>query len=244
MSLDLPLHYSQTLSLRCLTMSQHSFRSCEPLSLQFRHPSCTVIAGPSQSGKTTFLSSLIASRERMFAPPVGRVIYCYGQYQSAFDAMSNVEFVQGPDYERLLDPSVPTLLVLDDLMSHPSLELVKLFTVTAHHSNVSVFFVVHNIFYPHPSFRTAMLNTQYVLLFRSVRGLSQVTALARQIAPSGSGRARRIVEAYQDATATPYTYLLIDLHPQTPDYLRLRAEILPGEGDEAYGCRLSTAYKY
>ena len=89
-----------------------------------------------------------------------------------------------------------------------------------------------------------MLNTQYVLLFRSVRGLSQVTALARQIAPTGSGRARRIVEAYQDATATPYTYLLIDLHPQTPDYLRLRAEILPGEGDEAYGCRLSTAYKY
>ena len=74
------------------------------------------------------------------------MIYCYGQYQAAFDDMRGVEFVQGPDYERLLDPSVPTLLVSDDLMSHPCLELVKLFTVTAHHYIVSLFFVVHNIY--------------------------------------------------------------------------------------------------
>jgi len=178
----------------------------------------------------------------MFTPSVERVIYCYGQYQTAFGGMEDVEFVQGPDYERLLDPSIRTLLVLDDLMTHPDLDLVRLFTVTSHHSNVSVFFVVHNIFYPHPSFRTAMLNAQYLLLFRSVRGTSQVSALARQIA--GPGQTSRIVAAYQDATKEPFSYLLIDMHPQTPDHLRLRARVLPREGDELLGCRLSVAYKY
>ena len=180
----------------------------------------------------------------MFNPSIQRVIYCYGQYQTIFDELNDVEFVQGPDYERLLDPGVRTLLILDDLMSDPNLNLTRLFTVTSHHFNLSVFFVVHNIFYPHPSFRTAMLNTQYVMLFRSVRGLSQVSALARQIAGHGTGQSTRIVSAYQDATRKPYTYLLIDMHPQTPDHLRLRAQILPDEGEQILGCRLASVYKY
>jgi hypothetical protein len=39
-----------------------------------------------------------------------------------------------------------------------------------------------------------------------------------------------LTEAYEDVTAKPYSYLFIDLHQQTPEVIRIRTNILPGEG--------------
>ena len=40
-----------------------------------------------------------------------------------------------------------------------------------------------------------------------------------------------MIEAFEDATScTPYGVLVVDLKPTTPDYLRLRSNILPEEG--------------
>jgi hypothetical protein len=43
-----------------------------------------------------------------------------------------------------------------------------------------------------------------------------------------------LIEAYKDATQKPYTYLLIDLHPQTVDEYRLRAKIFPDKYQVVY----------
>jgi hypothetical protein len=45
---------------------------------------------------------------------------------------------------------------------------------------------------------------------------------------------RFLVEAYNDATARPHGYLLLDLKPGTEDRLRVRTDILPGEVDIVY----------
>jgi hypothetical protein len=43
------------------------------------------------------------------------------------------------------------------------------------------------------------------------------------------GCGKYLIEAYKDATEKAYSYLLIDLRPQTEDKYRLRAKIFPDE---------------
>ena len=50
-----------------------------------------------------------------------------------------------------------------------------------------------------------------------------------------------LADAFADATAAPHSYLLLDLHPETPEHLRVRARIFPGERTEVY---VQREYKY
>ena len=50
-----------------------------------------------------------------------------------------------------------------------------------------------------------------------------VRNLAQQAYP---GRVPYVMDCFQDATNQPYGYLLFDLHPATPDPLRLRTNLL------------------
>lgn len=71
--------------------------------------------------------------------------------------------------------------------------------------------------------RDVHLNSQYVILFQNPRDRSQFGHFARQIEPQKSGR---LIEAYKDATSRPYSHLLIDMKPETPEILRYRADTL------------------
>ena len=198
------------------------------ISTKFRHPFTCIVSGASMSGKTVFLSKFIRQREQLIHPPVQRVIYSYKKYQDIFDTMPDVQFVRGDNYK--LDKNIPTLLIIDDQAQdiEPK-QLVELFTVNCHHDNTSLMFVTQNLFMQNKGYRTAGLNAQSLILFKSPRGPSQINYLARQLTPSKSGR---IQEIYQQATKDPYTYLLIDLKPDTPEVLRYRDNILPDEGME------------
>ncbi|XP_070548904.1 uncharacterized protein [Ptychodera flava] len=55
---------------------------------------------------------------------------------------------------------------------------------------------------------------------------TQITHLVKQMYP---GHTRFIQEAFTNASREPYGYLLIDLKPNTPEVLRLRTNIFPGE---------------
>ncbi|GIY20858.1 hypothetical protein CDAR_607591 [Caerostris darwini] len=55
---------------------------------------------------------------------------------------------------------------------------------------------------------------------------SQIMHLGRQLYPSQTKFFR---EVYEDATSKPFSYLLIDLIPDTDDSLRLRSGIFPGD---------------
>jgi hypothetical protein len=81
------------------------------------------ICGPSFCVKTVWLQQLLVSKS--IQPPIQRIVWCYGQWQSAYEQMSrtlpNVEFVRGipNDLERdsYFYTSVNNLIVLDDLMT-------------------------------------------------------------------------------------------------------------------------------
>lgn len=206
----------------------------------FRHPFTCLCVGATMSGKTHFLAKLIQYRDVVISPRVQRVIYSYKKYQPIFDSMKNVEFVQGMTFT--LDKTIPTLLIVDDQMLNDSKNdrLAELFTVNCHHDNTSVIFVSQNLFFQNKAYRTACLNAQYLILFRSPRGTSQIHHLARQMFVGERGR--DMVRAFENATEKPFSYIVIDLKPDTPQCLRLRSNVLPDEGVVFGGVQLAHCY--
>ena len=106
-----------------------------------------------------------------------------------------------------------------------------LFTKYVHHQNLSVLYIVQNIFNNAKNHRTLSLNANYIVLFKNPRDKAQVSHLARQMFPR---KPKILQEAFDDATADPYSYLLMDFRQDTPENLRLRTKIFPGEAQIVY----------
>lgn len=213
--------------------------SVDPKYAKFRHPFSCLVVGPSMCGKTNLIAKLIEHKDDLITPRVCRVIYSYKIYQSIFNTMKGVEFVQGMNFS--LDKDYPTLIVIDDqLLSQECDKVAELFTVGCHHENTSVIFVSQNLFFQSKNYRTASLNSQYFILFKSPRTLGQITHLARQMF-SGE-KAKAVVRAYENATMEPFSYIILDFKPDTPECLRVKTNILPEEGLLFQGVHLSHCY--
>ena len=122
-----------------------------------------------------------------------------------------IKFIQGiPDDEDeiVTDPSATHLVIFDDMLGDKDEEKIKLcFTRKGHHRNASVVYITQNLFQQSKSSRTISLNAHYLVLFQSPRDKMQIKVLANQL------------------QAIPHGYLLVDLKPNTPDYLRFRTQI-------------------
>lgn len=201
------------------------------MSLPFLHPFTALVAGPTGCGKTRFVFKTIENADVMIRPPPRRIVYCYGERQSLFDNYPQVDFRKGlPDIDQF-DGREPTLVVIDDLMDEANESIAQLFTRGSHHRNISVVFLVQNLFHRNKHIRTISLNSHYLVLFKNPRDASQFAVLARQMYPNKSAFA---VDAYKDATRRPYSYLLVDLRTEQDDELRLRTDIFPGETHYVY----------
>ena len=66
------------------------------------------------------------------------------------------------------------------------------------------------------------LNTQYSILFKNPRDQLQVMTLSRQMFPHCP---YLFMDQFNQATAEPYVYLVIDLKQNTPDHQRLRTDV-------------------
>ncbi len=104
----------------------------------------------------------------------------------------------------------PQIIVIDDMMTEMAKnpELSDLFTKGSHHLNISVIFIVQNIFHQGKEMRNISLNSQYIILLKSFRNMSQIKHLEYQIFGEKS---KTFMEIYEDATSKPFGYLLIDI---------------------------------
>jgi len=135
------------------------------------------------------------------------------------------------------------MIVLDDLMfeMQGSKEVSNLFTRMVHHTPCTVISISQNLFQGGKEARTRALNTQYIVLFKNPRDPSQINILARQMYPND---AKFLIHAYQDAISRrKYGYLFIDLQQETPDELRVRAQILPEEAPQIAYNSVKSSYK-
>ena len=202
-------------------------------SMILKHPFTCIISGPTGCGKTSLVKSIFL--EDAVQPRPKHILWLYAADQPLYKGMKQVNFVKGipENIESRFNPSHNNLLIIDDLMTelHSDARLTRLFSVGSHHRNLSVIFIVHNLFHQGREMRNISLNSHYLILFKNPRDKQQVATLARQMYPSSW---RFLVEAYNDATANPHGYLLLDLKPSTDGKFRVRSKILPGEVDVVY----------
>ena len=202
-----------------------------------QHPFTCIVARCTQSGKTVWVKTLLENSQKTISPPPQRIIWCYGQWQpSYFDmrTMPGIEFNEGIpddiDNADYLDVSQRNLIVLDELMAQSGKDkrIADLFTKGSHHRNLSIIYIVQNIFHQGKEMRNISLNAHYIVLFKSPRDKQQISMLARQVYP---GRVQELMRSYEHATSRPHGYLMLDLKPTTDDQQRLKTNILPGEAD-------------
>ena len=115
-----------------------------------------------------------------------------------------------------MDPSKRNLIIFDDLMTEAKCDqrIADLFTKGSHHRNISIVYLTQNVFPQGRACRDIALNTQYLVLFNNPIDRQQVATLARRIYPSTCATFMR---KFEDATARPYGYLVLDLKSSTSE---------------------------
>jgi GTPase SAR1 family protein len=193
------------------------------------HPFSFIFAGCTKSGKTVWVKSLLENAQTSINPTPQRIIWCYGQWQlSYFDMMTGIEFNEGVpddiDNADYLDVSQRNLIVLDDLMAQSGKDkcIFDLFTKGNHHRNLSIIYIVQNIFIQGKEMRNISLNAHYIVLFKSPRDKQKISMLARQV---NHGKLQEFMRSYEDATRRPHGYLMLDLKPTTDDQQRLKTVV-------------------
>ena len=147
-------------------------------------------------------------------------------------AMPYNEFVKGIptalEQDSYFDVNKRNLIVFDDQMIDASKDkrIVNLFTRGSHHRNLSVIYIVQNLFHQGKGSRSISLNSHYLVLFKNTRDKLQILTLSKQMYP---GQTDFFLNQYEEAVKRPFRYLLIDLKTTTQDNCRLRTNVLPSE---------------
>lgn len=193
----------------------------------FEHPFTMLIAGPTQSGKTTWFKQVLESNR--IRPQPQRILWFYAQWQPLYESMKGyVEFHRGiPDWinqPNLLDQRANNVMVFDDLMESvaDSKTVSHLFTEGSHHRNLSVVLFLQNVFPNGRQSRNISLNAQYIVLFRNPRDLRQVSYLSQQLYPQKS---QEFVQYFNQVTAQqPYTAVVLNLKTNASEDERVTVE--------------------
>lgn len=221
------------------------------MAFHFKHPFTCIVCGPTQSGKTYFVSKMVEHAKEVILPTPTRILWYGGGQQPMAGEMetlisAGVEVKDGLDNLQLDLAALPgtsssssssssetreaTLIIIDDLMTEAgrAQEVCDLFTRGSHHGNISIVLIMQNLFHQSRCMRTISLNSQYIVLLKNPRDAAQVRYLGQQLFP-GRRRLEFFVDAYKQATLRPHGYLLVDLTQTTLDEKRILSDILPQE---------------
>lgn len=204
--------------------------------MKLLHPFTCIVSGPSGCGKSSLVKQILD--QNVIEPRPNKIVWLYAEDQPLYTSLkkdNRVEFIKGipDDLESLFNARQNNVLILDDLMTqlHSDERLTRLFSVGSHHKNLSVVFIIHNLFHQGKEMRTLSLNSHYIILFKNPRDRLQISTLARQMYP---GDSKFMVESFENATSAAHGYLMIDLKPATEDKLRIRTGILPQDTQIVY----------
>jgi len=198
------------------------------------HPSTVIVSGPTGCGKTLLTARLLI--ESKFNPMPERIVWVYSEKQELYKQLGDlmdIEFIKGYKTEiyESFSPNTTNLLVLDDQMTTiaDSKDLLDLFTKGSHHRNLTIIFLIQNMYFSGKSMRTTNLNTQYQIIFKSPRALGQVTRLSLDLFRNN----KFLPEAFKDATVKKFSFILLDVHPDS-DEAPVRSPIFNDEQNYAY----------
>ena len=210
----------------------------------FSHPTQIIITGPTKAGKTTLTTQILSNRDVMFPdPPLQEIYWFYSMEPSVSQArkdLPGVNFIQGqPTFEKLnsLDKRIPKLVVLDDMMDMTDKkgtfeELKKVFTALSHHGNMSLMFLVQDLYVNKNMTRLAN-QAENVLAMCNGAATYQLGKLANKL--FGPGHEPFIRWAVSDVKShSKYGYLLLSTAAGLPECYKVRSRILPGDQNAFY----------
>jgi hypothetical protein len=205
----------------------------------FRHPTTSLIAGPTQCGKTYFFISVQKNKRNQ--PEPQRIVWVCGEWHSAYAELQRelpqIEFVKNfqPQLCESFDRRVRNLVVLDDQMENRNAHkrgthsVVKFFIQGSLHRNMTAVYIVQNLFNQDRSMRTVSLNVHCIIVFKNPRDGTLIQTLVCQVFP---GNSTPLLDAFKDATTvtsgdsgTARGNLLLDFHPTSCDALRMLTNI-------------------
>jgi hypothetical protein len=141
-------------------VDSRNYKPTQVHEFKFKHPFCMMVCGPSRSGKTKWVAKLLKNRYEMIDTAVDSILYCYAHWQPTYAEVkidvSGITFQRGLPSEQELEEMNDCLIVIDDLMNEavkdPS--LLNAFTEGSHHKNISVVFLMQNIYHKGPHAKT------------------------------------------------------------------------------------------
>jgi len=207
-----------------------------PYDIRFQTPFNCLVSGVSGSGKTTFVKNLLTLKDKLFTEEPARVFLFYKIMQDIYLEMETSglvhELINVGDEMPTLDEITNMVhkykdqggscMIFDDTMSDLSPMFQDIFCNLSHHENSSIIFLTQNLFFQNPVFRTMSLNSHYLVLMKNVRDNQQISILAKQYSPNNIGY---IIQAYAKATTRPFSFLLLDFKPNSPQKIRLRSNL-------------------
>ena len=159
--------------------------------------------------------------------------YCYGAWQPAYDRMKHhgIRFHQGIPQEQHILSWFPKggILVLDDLMDECGNDknILDIFTKYSLHKNVTVIYLLQDIFPVGKYSKTISRNVHYVWAFKNPSDQEGIRNLLVQAFPSNWST---VLETFQKVTEQRHGYLLLDFHPTSPDTQRVLSNVLKDQG--------------
>ena len=198
---------------------------------RLKSPFSCIVAGPSMSGKTYFVSNLINNWNVLVDKPYDYIVWWYGQASPFLEKLSQVfkdkiTLIQGvpQDLNEYVQPDRVGIFVFDDSQSEicESHQIADLFTKKCHHENICTLVIFQNLFCEGKFRKTIYRNSSYLVLFKSPLDNTLVYSLARKIFPHNSGV---FLSIFQRATEKAFGYLFIDGKVDTPADARFRSDI-------------------
>jgi|TARA_B110000208_G_scaffold35914_1_gene47650 hypothetical protein len=184
----------------------------EVVDSKLEKPFRLIIGGGSGCGKTTILKEIVDKSH--FSSPFDKIVYCYPDYLEEIP----IEFDQIVEYHAgICDAkyfsSLPknTLLLFDDMMTEcgKSDEIMKLFSVIARKKNISIIFLVQNIYDQSRQFRNIRLNATSFILFKFFAANDVNNRILRDI-----GADQLVPKSLLDKVYSKnFGYIFVNFHP-------------------------------
>ena len=200
----------------------------------FKTPFNLIIAGPSQSGKSTFIFNLLKHAGDLISPPFDYIVIFSGSKENMYNELdqflpsNTLRCVQGlpKDLDKYIQPYKAGLFIFDDLQRQASSEdnVGDIFTKRGHHENLSVCLILQNLFHEGKERLTCMRNCHYLVLFHNPLDHTISYTIAHRLDPTNKKGIVQLITSIQEE----FRYILIDGKQETPQAARFRTDIFNG----------------
>ena len=179
------------------------------------NPFTMMVAGPTQSGKTTFVSRMLQHSPIFYSHIPNKIFYFYNIYKPTnrflrkhvhqwFNSLPTMEMLE----EIYKKHGSNNTVVIDDQALHITPDTAEMFSVGCSRFSTNIVFITQNLFGQQKANRDLSKNCMYVVLMRNTRECSSIRSFFLQ-QPENYKSLQNI---YASACHKPYSYLFCDLH--------------------------------